>query len=516
MEHPEPWVPTIDDLRVKLCYICREEEFHDKPEDPPVPWVHPCNCTLVAHESCLLNWIKAAQQEKKNPANALKCPQCGAVYDLESENPPVLRFLNIVNTSLSAAGKAVSITGLGCLIVSFFVGGYVLCTSYGAYAVREFLGEELHNLLLTDDPSNWPWHAYFNLPLIPLSLIFSRTRVLDAFPLVPLYLAWTSSPPVPTTHSIMTSRWRRSLPATGGYPFAPIINWPPSPLMTMILFPIVTSMYKRYMTKLRHWVMDTEPSPDPRVRRIVWALNEDGPAQLRVQIGANIDPAREPREQGEGAPAADAPPAAGENQDEEAAPQDPAAVAERTIRVTSGSLGRFIGGALMIPMISNVMGSIIYRLSKRSTILSRFFAINGPHNIRIGTDNFGKWFDEDPGKGKGVVGRIGLGIRLALSLVFGGTRTFAECDPVWWRNSIGLGVFVIAKDCLTLFHLWLMKREIETRKVKNRTFAGVDVKELDLINPLNQPQSDSTTGPSAAVPVDSGTAGDDASSNAPV
>lgn len=38
-----------------------------------------------------------------------------------------------------------------------------------------------------------------------------------------------------------------------------------------------------------------------------------------------------------------------------------------------------------------------------------------------------------------------------------------------------------AKDCIQLLHLWLAKRELETRKVKNRDFEGIDIKELDLI-----------------------------------
>ena len=40
-----------------------------------------------------------------------------------------------------------------------------------------------------------------------------------------------------------------------------------------------------------------------------------------------------------------------------------------------------------------------------------------------------------------------------------------------------------AKDCLHLLHLYLTKRELESRRVKNRSFEGVDVRELDLIDP---------------------------------
>lgn len=61
--------------------------------------------------------------------------------------------------------------------------------------------------------------------------------------------------------------------------------------------------------------------------------------------------------------------------------------------------------------------------------------------------------------------------------------TWAECDPVWWRNSLGLGLFVMAKDCVHLLHLWLTKRELESRRVKNRSFDDVDIRELDLIDP---------------------------------
>lgn len=40
-----------------------------------------------------------------------------------------------------------------------------------------------------------------------------------------------------------------------------------------------------------------------------------------------------------------------------------------------------------------------------------------------------------------------------------------------------------AKDCIQLLHLWLAKRELETRRVKDRDFTGVDVRELDLLVP---------------------------------
>ncbi|GBE87176.1 hypothetical protein BKA93DRAFT_486963 [Sparassis latifolia] len=487
-------IPTVDDLRVKLCYICREEERFDNPEEPRRVWTHPCNCTLVAHESCLLHWIQAAQQDPHRAANALKCPQCGATYDMESNNPFILRLLDHISGSLSLAGKVISFAGMTGIVVSFGMGIYFVCTSYGAYAVREFLGKELYDLLLTDDPSNWPWHAFINLPLIPFSLVLSRTRLFDTLPIMTLFLAWPSSPPVQTTQSLI-GRWttRRS------EPIAPmsLLTWPPSPIIATILYPLVTGLYRRYFTRVKHWVMGTQPGPRLPVRRVVWAFNEDGPAPLRMRIGANIEPLNDQRpaagaqqgrrgaqarneeqnQNGEGVQNEE------ENQnDADLEADDPAAAAERTMRITNASLGRFVGGALMLPAISNYMGSILFRLSKYSHTLRRILAIRPSPSGRATAAPLGGWVSAQPWDNLNYVKQFGLGARMALNLVCAGTRTWAESDPVWWRNSVGLGIFIVAKDYITLLHLWLAKRELETRRVKSRSFAGVDIRELDLID----------------------------------
>lgn len=71
---------------------------------------------------------------------------------------------------------------------------------------------------------------------------------------------------------------------------------------------------------------------------------------------------------------------------------------------------------------------------------------------------------------------------------------------------MGLGIFVFvstqhpsyraqltsvqAKDCLNLLHVYLTKREIESRHIKSRSFAGIDLRELDLID---RPRPDPTS-----------------------
>ncbi|KZT03308.1 uncharacterized protein LAESUDRAFT_814789 [Laetiporus sulphureus 93-53] len=473
--NPSTRIPTVDDLRVKLCFICREEERFDNPQEPRRAWVHPCNCTLVAHESCLLQWIKAAQQDPARARNALKCPQCGATYELESDNPFILRLLDHVNASLSVAGKVVSAAGLAGIIVSFGFGIYIICTSYGAYAIQEFLGKEMYNILLTDDPSNWPWHAYMDLPLIPFSLIFSRTRFFDSLPFVPLLLAWPSSAPVASTTGVIAARWAPAVRAPPA-PSHVIFTWPPSPIVVTMLFPILTAFYRRAYSRIKHQIMGTQPGMRPALREVVWDFGGDGPVPLRARIGVNVEPADHRRPQG------------GEQAQGEEEPDDPGHVAERTLRVTNASLGRFIGGALMMPAIANYMGAILYRLSKHFQLLRRFLAVRPPLQGPV-PPPVDAWVDSQTFSKMGYLKQIGLGMRTALDLICGGTRSWQECDPVWWRNSIGLGIFLVAKDCVKLMHLYLAKRELETRRIKSRSFAGVDMRELDLVQRPDTPST---------------------------
>lgn len=121
-------------------------------------------CPLL--ESCLLHWIQSSQENQARIEKAYKCPQCGADYEIESNNPAVLRFLNKLNKILTSTGKIATVVGMGTTVFTFGTctsappdstkrtlnltdhsigntGIYLMCTSYGAWAVREFLGQEM-------------------------------------------------------------------------------------------------------------------------------------------------------------------------------------------------------------------------------------------------------------------------------------------------------------------------------------------------------------------------------------
>ena len=207
----------------------------------------------------------------------------------------------------------------------------------------------------------------------------------DTFPVVPLSLTWSSSPP-PRSSIPPSSLWNFTCSDALVSPHA--ISWPPTPLMAMVLYPFVRVMYLRFFDKLTKFVTGSHTDAANRdggpIRRVVWALNEDGPAPLRVRISANIDLARPEgaaRPAGKGAPNAQAQEGQGAAQqqslegNENNPPDNPAAVAERTLHITTSSLGRFVGGALLISTISNRMSKLLYHLSQYSPFLRTFLAI---------------------------------------------------------------------------------------------------------------------------------------------
>jgi len=53
--------------------------------------------------------------------------------------------------------------------------------------------------------------------------------------------------------------------------------------------------------------------------------------------------------------------------------------------------------------------------------------------------------------------------------------------PCLVAKRFGLGIFIVVKDGLKIYHLWLAKRELEERHIKNKSFAGIDMTGLDLV-----------------------------------
>ena len=141
--------------------------------------------------------------------------------------------------------------------------------------MREFVGPDIFRALLTSNPTNWPLHAWFYLPLIPFSLIVSRTPLIvwTTSPLVPLLFPWPSSLPI-------------SAVARGGSSRVQLGLWPPPPALVCALFPIVRVLYGRLRNRLiKMMVQDIVPTgtqaarEQQQRRRVLQVLDEQ---QLRL------------------------------------------------------------------------------------------------------------------------------------------------------------------------------------------------------------------------------------------
>jgi hypothetical protein len=153
--------------------------------------------------------------------------------------------------------------------------------------------------------------------------------------------------------------------------------------------------------------------------RFILALN----APFLIQIGANIEQPPAARANGQQP--------ANPNADENA---NRAVAAEDVIQVTGSSLGRLVGGALILPTISSIMGSFLFRLSHYSPLLRRFLAVRP--SVKDIPPPLGPWSYSDNWNKLGPLRQVGVAAQLVLSVAWRGTRTWTECDPVWYAASV--------------------------------------------------------------------------------
>ncbi|KAK2879495.1 hypothetical protein FQN49_000827 [Arthroderma sp. PD_2] len=243
-----------DELR--KCWICYTDESEDTPLNRE--WRSPCPCALSAHETCLLDWL--ADMENTDGYNlhregaTMLCPQCKS--EIHMSRPRNL-ILDLVRKLEGTLGRLV-LPG-----VAFTLAGTVWagCCAHGVYSMYLIFGRE-NALQLLAGATQGPWSPRLNLglPLIPISLIFSRTRYSDGLlPAIPVIFFATHHP------------YNQDMD---------VQLWPPSAAMTFAALPYVKSfyniLYKRFFGKLeRRWISTV------RTRLNADDGNQDGHGQGR-------------------------------------------------------------------------------------------------------------------------------------------------------------------------------------------------------------------------------------------
>jgi hypothetical protein len=91
--------PAAEQTTVKTCFICYGDSNEEDSSalssgsvlggstSAPRKWIHPCKCSLVAHEDCLLHWVQISKPtaSRSTPAS---CPQCNTPYTMHQLDFP--------------------------------------------------------------------------------------------------------------------------------------------------------------------------------------------------------------------------------------------------------------------------------------------------------------------------------------------------------------------------------------------------------------------------------------------
>lgn len=276
--------------------------------------------------------MKTQEETANRPSGPIKCPQCGTEYIVISYQPKILRVFDRLHGRLWLLGTVAAVTG-----ITLTAAGVVLAVGglYGTYAFQAFVGEQTFQLAFGDDPANWPAWAVFDLITIPWTLyatgykrsfFFNFTSILCAYPLS-----------LALGHTENTS-----------------IFWPPTPFVSLAIFPFLFPIRNMIYSKLQDWVTR-------RAARPIENISDHLPVMQRIQyvegvpgvIVDIIDARANPQPIG-GNPAAPADPA-----NRVAAP-----LGNNLNRVLRGTgLGTSLLKPLFVPWIAKRMGSLLLTIS---------------------------------------------------------------------------------------------------------------------------------------------------------
>ncbi|KAG0209752.1 hypothetical protein BGX28_009972 [Mortierella sp. GBA30] len=237
----------------------------------------------------------------------VRCSVCNTVYRLAEPSSLLLNVYSTFDSLVHACIPYLTVLGLTCSVL-------ITSTTYGAYAVLTVCGTEEGEKLL-GSPNPWSWRVWTGLPLIPVILIFSRTKLIDSFmPLIPLLIVGNDQLQV---------------------------TFPPSPALTLSVMPWIRMAYNSVWT-------DMVSRLETRWRQQQIA----GSGVARLGMNASIDS----HDADSASATAQAAGAANGGRIE--------AIAEEDLSFFDRKdLGRTIVGALLMPAISSICGSFLGHFS---------------------------------------------------------------------------------------------------------------------------------------------------------
>ncbi|KAK5955259.1 hypothetical protein OHC33_003941 [Knufia fluminis] len=236
---------------LEKCWICLSTKDEDlpSPPNPPTAWRSPCSCSLQAHEACLLDWVADQESPRSRSGGGrsgptpdiIQCPQCRSEIKLQRPVDPLVQLCRRLDKQYSR----LVLPGLGVSLLGTILSG---CWAHGRLATYLVFGREHDQQIFNWAVNSRRGHVY-SYALIPLSLIFSRTRYADfVLPMGSIALFSTQ------------------LPQNLGGPFidwdAPY--WPPSASTFFVLLPTLKQFYDWSYEKCfgelnRKWIEEVMP-----------------------------------------------------------------------------------------------------------------------------------------------------------------------------------------------------------------------------------------------------------------
>ncbi|KAL5338696.1 hypothetical protein BJX70DRAFT_365934 [Aspergillus crustosus] len=413
--------PKIDE-EPRKCWICYTDETEDTPLNSE--WRSPCPCALTAHEACLLDWLADLENPRSRKRNSrsvkMVCPQCKAEIVVSRPRSYIVDVVRLVER---LAGRLV-LPGMVFTLAGTVWAG---CCAHGVYSMYFVFGTDEAKYML-EEAADGAWNSGLNLglPLIPLVLIFSRTRYAEGLlPAIPVLFFATHNPRHEPDFDL----------------------WPPSAGVTFAALPYIKSFYGAVYDKLfgnaeRRWIAEVQPrqadinelddnapvehpqpEPEPEDGQILMEFDlefqvgmggDDGPQGLLELGGGNGQQQADPQ----------AGQQVGQQEQNQRGGINGQALGlgqrENIVHETS-SLADLVLGALAFPAISASMGGLLkYVLPKSWTTASTLER-----------------------------GRPGL------------------LQSRWGRSVVGGCVFVLLKDALVLYCRWKLAQTHRRRKVLN-------------------------------------------------
>ena len=395
--------PSVPD-EPRKCWICYTDETEDTPLNSE--WRSPCPCALTAHEACLLDWLADLEnpRARKRTGHSAKmvCPQCKTEIVVTRPRSYIVDVVRLVER---LAGRLV-LPGMVFTLAGTVWAG---CCAHGVYSMYFVFGTDEAKQIL-EEAAEGSWNSGLNmgLPLIPLVLIFSRTRYAEGLlPAIPVLFFATHSP--------------------GQEPDLDL--WPPSAAVTFAALPYIKSFYGALYERLfgkweRKWIAEVQPrqadvnefddnAPEPEQGPVA---ADDGQIlmefdlEFQVGMGNNADQQEVLGLQG-----------ANQQQQQQNNQNQGGAINGQNLVHETSSLADIVLGALAFPAISATMGGLLKCVLPKSWTTASTLERGRPGLLQ--------------------------------------TR--------WGRSVIGGCVFVLLKDALVLYCRWKLAQTHRRRKVLN-------------------------------------------------